>query len=177
MKKYILVIDDDLSLVKELRRDWLSPDVLLKGPPDLELDLPHIRDAVPTAAGIVLDLNIGGSDTYGTAILRKISRDLKRRNIPVIIWSKYLGETIVAKGQKVLRLNNEGEVEDVFDEWEDARLPGVQDWVRIQAIRKVYPGTRGFVSKTVTLPVRLLNSVLQRTGLIELGPLRLGESP
>jgi hypothetical protein len=115
---------------------------------------------------LVLDLNIGGSGTYGAALLRKLSRTLSRCAIPVIIWSKYLSATILFEPGGVVRLVHCDQPSFSPQHLSDDDVLRIDGYGRIQSLRSMYSGTRSFVTKLVPEPVAHLFGVLLRSGVI-----------
>jgi hypothetical protein len=168
MPRPIIVIDDDIELVTELRHAHTKnfPYQQIVGPPELPLDLRGIREHIVGVSVIVLDLNIGGSSTYGQALLKALCRDLKRSDIPVIVWSKYLRETIVFEPAGIFRLSLT-EPSSPVQAIEEAGLERLVDYgTRIKPLRTIYQGVRAFVSKATPEPVNLLLRVFARLGVI-----------
>ncbi|MEK6376018.1 MAG: hypothetical protein AABO58_25360 [Acidobacteriota bacterium] len=175
MQKTIVVIDDDLVLVTELigYLEKHFPRTPATGPPDLFLDLPDIREKSANAAAVIVDLKIGGSGTYGRSIINKMCKTWEKFDTPVIVWSKYLNDTILYESGVIIKLPEDAGLEKELSRTEFEELP---DKVRIDDLRKVCGGIRAFVTKAVSDPTGLLIRVLQRLKLVDIEATRDEES-
>ncbi|MEK6376017.1 MAG: hypothetical protein AABO58_25355 [Acidobacteriota bacterium] len=168
MTRPIIVIDDDLVLVAELI-GYLSrhaPSMSALGPPDLFLDLSDIREKSANAAAVIVDLRIGGSATYGRSIMRKMCKTWEKFDTPVIVWSKYLCDTILFEPGRIVRIDLIDDGGSVMQEIDHARYAALPDAARIDDLRRVCRGARAFVTKAVSDPVAVLFQVLHRSGVI-----------
>ena len=168
MTNQLLVIDDDEVLVKELQ-DYLGekyPDLPVLCPPELHLNLSDVRANLAGASAVVLDRNIAGIDTYGQTLLKGFRHNLKGMETPVIVWSKYLRDTVVFEPAGIFRLTpnsttpyqaiEERDLENLLLDYKEEMAP----------FRTLYRNTRAFVSKASPNPVELLCDVLKRLGVI-----------
>lgn len=168
MTNQLLVIDDDEVLVKELR-DYLDksyPSLPVVCPPELHLNLSDVRANIAGASAIVLDRNIAGIDTFGQTLLKGFRHKLKGRETPVIVWSKYLRDTVVFEPAGIFKLTPNSTVP--YQAIEEKSLGSVLlDYKEEMApFRALYRNTRAFVSKASPNPVELLCDVLKRLGVI-----------
>ena len=172
MPKRNVVVDDDLELVSEFIVCFMKhvPGTSVIGPPDLLLDLRDIREKSADAGAIILDLKMGGSGTYGRAILKNIRSVLKRSDIPVVIWSKYLSDTVLFEPGGIIRMDTESDVR--LTDIDNAGLAALADFSLIKDLRNIYSGVRAFVTKAVPEPVLLMMQVLHRSGVIRPAPLK-----
>jgi hypothetical protein len=176
MQKRLVVIDDDIDLVQDVRRYYRDHGIILIGPPDLLLDIRDISEKPADAAAIILDLKRGGSGTYGRSILKNLSRELKRPDssrsrrpgrteIPVLVWSKYLTDTVLFDRGSILLLDNTNYVASP-EEIDAAQLATLSDWATIRDMRHIYVGVCAFVTKAIPDPVALMMTVLRQSRVI-----------
>lgn len=156
MKRKVILIDDDLHIVEEIRSAFEGLDIELVAPPALMLEIADIKKHLSDASLVILDLNIGGDQDAGEWYLHKLSRELSRKGIPVVVWSKYLLGTTAYEGNTSSRWDEEKEGWVLSE-------PNPDDKVRIDKIRKIYPYARAFVSKLVLTPLArpLLDAIMK----------------
>jgi hypothetical protein len=167
MTRPLLVIDDDVELLRELsaalRLDF--PGLRLICPPAFDLTLKDIRRVTVGARAVVLELNISGSPTFGQSLLRNLSKVLKKSDVPAVIWSKYLPDTILyGPGGAVVMDHADGA--NRISEITATELASMPSARLIADLRKSYRDTRTFVTKLVPDPVHVLIGVLKRTGVV-----------
>ncbi len=168
MTKSLLVIDDDLELVADLR-SYLAkeaPSVPVIGPPDLMFDVRYISSQCPLARAVVLDLHIAASATYGEALLRKLARQLDECDIPVIIWTKYFVQTILFEPGGLVHMTHHNRDSPSFSHIGEDQLKEFNAYDHIYRLRSTYRGARSFVTKLTPDPVSALVAVLTRSGVI-----------
>jgi CheY-like chemotaxis protein len=167
MQKRIVVVDDDIDLVADVSRysrdHALGIEVI--GPPNLLLDIRDISEKSADAVAIILDLKMGGSGSYGRSILKNLRRELKRPDIPVLVWSKYLTDTVLFDRGRVLLLDNTNYVAPP-KEIDAAQLATLTDWATIRDMRHIYAGVCAFVTKAIHDPVALIFQVSRYVGLL-----------
>jgi hypothetical protein len=162
MQMPLVVVDDDLELLKELRaglreRSYLEPMI---APPEFAVDIDAVRKAVADARAIVLDLNIGGSVTYGTAILRRLPKE--KSDVPVLIWTKYVNNTILWETSRMFSIGERNEL-SAFSEADLATKPEAR---LISDLRRIRRNLRGVVTKLLPEPIDHLIYVLRHLQLI-----------
>jgi hypothetical protein len=153
VKRKVILIDDDLHIVEEIRSAFEGLDIELVAPPALMLEIADIKKHLSDASLVILDLNIGGDQDSGEWYLRKLSRELSRKGIPVVVWSKYLLGTTAYEGNTSTRWDEEK------GGWVLSE-PNPGDKSRIDKIRKIYPYARAFVSKLNKTPTSTLLKVV-----------------
>jgi CheY-like chemotaxis protein len=156
-KPAILVIDDDLPLVEDLRRKVEASGLIMVAPPEIGTDALEAKKNLDGKSVLILDLNLRGWLDEGLKLLRRIAGDLR---IPVIIWSKYLLTTTLFEGEqtKIWEDNKALLVKD--GQWVIGTPPG-DDALKIREVREAYAATRAFVSKLERDPIELLFLVLK----------------
>lgn len=168
MNKPILIVDDDPRLVSAFRRHLSekAPAISMVGPPEIILDLHDLRPRCSEVRAVVFDLMIGGSGTYATALLRKLSKSLTECEVPVIIWSTCIAQTILFEPGGVVRMNFEAPSSLTPQHISDDQLWTIPDYSYVMYLRSLYKGARAFVTKLVPDPAGVLFSILLRSGVI-----------
>lgn len=168
MTKPLVVIDDDINLVEELRLQLLTtcPSLVLAGSPDMPLELSAIRAICASARAVILDLDIGGSVMAGREILRGVHTVLEKSDIPVVVWSKYFPHTVLYESGGVVRVDHSGSGQNRVTDLTGAAMAHLPGASRIADLKKIYRGTRTFVTKLVPDPVQVLIQMLHRAGVI-----------
>jgi CheY-like chemotaxis protein len=150
----VILIDDDLQLVQDLRTKLLQEKgIELVAPPDVTAGVGDIKPRLPHACALVLDLNINGSPEAGIGLLKSLKSALKTTKTPVVFWSKYLIETTKFEEDTPYRWH-EGN-------WQ-AAAPSGADALRVEELRKVYP-VSAFISKLEKDSIGLICELLSET--------------